>query len=207
MISQCMVLIMYAATPMNTPGNSNMTVLKYGAGQLNPAKAHDPGLVYDSSEGDYVAMLCAQNYTAEQLALITGSNTTSCANNGSTSGTPSDLSYPTLVARVEPGKNFTAVFPRTATNVGATSTVYDVKVIFPIEAANDLTIDVSPSRLEFSAQGQKVLFAVTVSGVAMEEGRVHSAAIVWYNNNNELEVRSPVVVYAITDDDSQENGV
>ena len=172
---------------------TNTTALKYGAGQLNPAKAHDPGLVYHASEGDYVAMLCAQNYTAKQLALITGSNTTSCANNGSTSGTPSDLSYPTLVARVEPGKNFTAVFPRTATNVRATSAVYDVKVILPIEAARDLTVSVSPSRLEFSAQGQKVSFAVTVSGVAMEDGKVHSAAIVWYNN--EHEVRSPVLVY------------
>ena len=39
-----------------------------------------------------------------------------------------------------------------------------------------------------------------VSGVAMEDRKVHSAAIVWYNN--EHEVRSPVVVYA-TSDDSQ----
>jgi hypothetical protein len=150
-------------------------------------------------------MLCAQNYTAEQLALITGSNTTTCVNNGSTPGTPSDLNYPTMAARVEPGKNFTVVFSRTATNVGAANAVYNVKVVFPNEVANDLTVDVSPSRLEFSAQGQKFSFAVTVSGVAMEEGRVHSAAVVWYNN--EHEVRSPVVVYAITDDDSHENGV
>jgi hypothetical protein len=92
------------------------------------------------------------------------------------------------------------VFPRTATNVGAAAAVYDVKVVFPIEAVNDLTVDVSPSRLEFSAQGQKILFSVGVSGMAMEEGRVHSGAVVWYNN--EHEVRSPVVVYA-TSDDSQ----
>jgi hypothetical protein len=196
-----MVLIMYAAS-MNTPGNPNTTALKYGAGQLNPVKAHDPGLVYDASEGDYVAMLCAQNYTAEQLTLVTGSNTTACAN-GSASGAPSDLNYPTMAARVEPGEKFTVVFPRTATNVGDASAVYDVKVVF--EEVNDLTVDVSPSRLEFSAQDQKISFAVTVSGLGMEEGRVHSAAVVWYNN--EHVVRSLVVVYAITDDDSHENGV
>jgi hypothetical protein len=184
---------------MNTPGNSNTMALKYGAGQLNPVKAHDPGLVYDASESDYVAMLCAQGYNTTQLALITGSNTTACTNN-STSGSPGNLNYPTMAARVESGKNFTVVFPRTATNVGAASALYDVKVVFPIEVANDLTIDVSPSRLEFSAQGQKVSFTVTVSSVAMEDGKVHSAAIVWYNN--EHEVRSPVVVYA-TSDDSQ----
>jgi len=192
-----MVLYVYAATPMNTPCNSNTTALKYGAGQLNPAKAHDPGLVYDTVEGDYVAMLCAQGYSGTRLALVTGSNTTACPN-GSTSGTPSDLNYPTMAARVEPGMNFSVVFPRTATNVGAAAAVYDVKVVFPVEAVNDLTVVVSPSRLEFSAQGQKVSFAVTVSGVAMEDGKVHSAAIVWYNN--EHEVRSPVVVYATSDD-------
>ena len=142
----------HAATPMDTPANSNTSALKYGAGQLNPVKAHDPGLVYDASESDYVAMLCAQGYNATQLALITGSNTTAC-NNSSMSSSPRDLNYPTMAARVEPGKNFTVVFPRTVTNVGAASAVYDVKVVYPIEAANDdLTIDVSPSRLEFSAQ-------------------------------------------------------
>jgi len=41
---------------------------------------------------------------------------------------------------------------------------------------------------------------VTVSGVVMEDRKMHLAAIVWYNN--EHEVRSPVVVYA-TSDDSQ----
>ena len=119
-----MVLYVYAATPMNTPGNSNTTALKYGAGQLNPVKAHNPGLVYDASESDYVAMLCAQGYNTTQLALITGSNTTACIN-GSTSGSPSDLNYPTMAARVQPGKNFTVGFPRTVTNVGAANAVYD----------------------------------------------------------------------------------
>ena len=45
---------------MNTPATSGWTALKYGAGQLSPATARDPGLVYDASEGDYVAMLCEQ---------------------------------------------------------------------------------------------------------------------------------------------------
>nr|CAB3455943.1 unnamed protein product [Digitaria exilis] len=42
---------------MNTPGNAGMNDLKYGAGQLNPVKARDPGLVYEASEGDYITML------------------------------------------------------------------------------------------------------------------------------------------------------
>jgi hypothetical protein len=191
----------YAATPMDTPGNSNATALNYGAGQLNPTKAHDPGLVYDALEGDYVAMLCAAGYTQKQLALITGSNTTACANSSTTTSpglaaSGGDLNYPTMAASVEPWSNFTVAFPRTVTNVGAAAAVvYDSNV----EAADELVVDVSPTRLEFSAQNQKVSFTVIVSGVAMAEGEVRSAAVVW--SSNEHEVRSPVVVYAATDDD------
>jgi hypothetical protein len=176
---------------MNTPGNSGWTALKYGAGQLSPVKARDPGLVYDASDGDYVAMLCAQGYNATQLALVTGSNATACAAAGGSAG---DLNYPTMAARVEPGRNFTVRFPRTATNVGAAGAAYDVKVEVALEAAKDVTVDVSPRRLEFTAPSQKVSFAVTVSGAAPAEGQVHSAAVLWYND--EHQVRSPVVVYA-----------
>ncbi|KAF8732026.1 hypothetical protein HU200_015981 [Digitaria exilis] len=191
-----MSALITTATPMNTPGNSKTTAFKYGAGQLNPVKANDPGHVYDASESDYIAMLCVQGYNATQLTLITGSNTTVCPD-GSRTGSPSDLNYPTMAAHVEAGKNFNVSFPRTATNVGAASDAYDVKIIIAIEAAKDIAIVVSPSKLEFSAQNQKITFTVTVSGVPPLDGQVHSAAIVWYNN--EHEVRSPVVVYTEAD--------
>ena len=182
---------------MNTPANSGWTALKYGAGQLSPAKARDPGLVYDASEGDYVTMLCAQGYNATQLALITGSNaTTACANvsTSAASSSGSDLNYPTMAARVEPGKNFTVRFPRTVTNVGAASAAYDAKVLLSAEEAKGLAVDVSPSKLEFTAPSQKASFAVTVSGVAPAgPSQVRSADVVWYND--EHQVRSPVVVY------------
>ncbi|XP_021309014.1 subtilisin-like protease SBT4.3 [Sorghum bicolor] len=188
-----MSALITTATPMDTPANANTSVLKYGAGQLNPAMAHDPGLVYDASESDYVAMLCAQGYNATQLALITGSNTTTCSNSSSSSS-PRDLNYPTMAARVEPGKNFTVVFPRTVTNVGSASAVYDLWFESPVDQAdNVLTAEVSPSELEFSELNQKVSFTVTVSGMAPEEGQVYSFTVVWYNK--EHKVRSPVVVY------------
>ncbi|WVZ62258.1 LOW QUALITY PROTEIN: hypothetical protein U9M48_012024 [Paspalum notatum var. saurae] len=179
---------------MDTAGNSGSTALKYGAGQLNPAKANDPGLVYDASESNYVAMLCAQGYTAAQLALVTGSSTTACAGDPA-AGSPSGLNYPTMTASVKTGKTFAVAFPRTVTNVGAASGVYDVKVLFADAAASFLAVDVSPSKLEFSAVNQKVSFTVTVSGVVTEKDKVYSAAVVWYND--EHEVRSPVVVYTL----------
>ncbi|CAM0153251.1 unnamed protein product [Urochloa decumbens] len=195
-----MSALITTATPMSTPGNSNSTALKYGAGQLNPAKARDPGLVYDASEADYVAMLCTQGYNAKQLALIIGSNATACA---AANGSAGDLNYPTMAALVEPGKNFTVSFPRTVTDVGGDNAgaAYDLKVLFdPRDAADRLVVGVAPSRLEFNASnGKKASFTVTVSGVVAKAGQVASAAVVW--SDGEHEVRSPVVVYTLDDDD------
>nr|XP_034580689.1 subtilisin-like protease SBT4.9 [Setaria viridis]TKW30939.1 hypothetical protein SEVIR_2G071900v2 [Setaria viridis] len=191
-----MSALITTATPMNTAGTSNSTELKYGAGQLSPAKARDPGLVYDASESDYVAMLCSHGYNATQLALVTGYNAPACAAGGAAAGSSSDLNYPTMAIRVAPRKNFTVSFPRTVTNVGAAGDAYDVKVVIPIEAAKVFAaVVVSPVKLEFSALSQKISFTVTVSGVAPAEGQAHSAAVVWYND--EHQVRSPLVVYTV----------
>ncbi|CAL5066647.1 unnamed protein product [Urochloa decumbens] len=193
-----MSALITTATPMNTPSNSGSNELKYGAGQLNPTKARDPGLVYDASEHDYIAMLCAQGYNATALALITGSsNATACAAaNGSTTvavGSVGDLNYPTMAAQVEPGKNFTVGFPRTVTNVGDAGAVYNVKIVSATGAAGNLVVAVSPSRLEFSERSTKASFTVTVTGVVPGAGHVVSAAIVWSDGKHE--VKSPVVVY------------
>ncbi|XP_034580688.1 subtilisin-like protease SBT4.3 [Setaria viridis] len=200
-----MSALITTATPMNTPGNAGSNDLKYGAGQLNPARARDPGLVYDASERDYVAMLCAQGYNATQLALITGSNATACAADNGSSSTAGDLNYPSMAALVEPGKKFTLSFPRTVTNVGddAAGAVYDVKVLSATAggAGDRLAVAVAPSRLEFdAANGRKASFTVTVSGVVAEAGQVVSAAVVW--SDGEHEVRSPVVVYTLDSDDN-----
>ncbi|CAL5078899.1 unnamed protein product [Urochloa decumbens] len=199
-----MSALITTATPMSTPGNSNSSALKYGAGQLNPAKARDPGLVYDASESDYVAMLCTQGYNAKQLALIIGSNATACGTGtAAANGSAGDLNYPTMAALVDPGKNFTVSFPRTVTDVRGDNAgaAYDVKVLFdPRDAADHLVVGVAPSRLEFNAtNGKKASFTVTVSGVVAEAGQVASAAVVW--SDGEHEVRSPVVVYTLDDDD------
>ncbi|CAN6180709.1 unnamed protein product [Urochloa humidicola] len=185
-----MSALITTATPISTPGNSNSTALKYGAGQLNPVKARDPGLVYDASESDYIAMLCTQGY-----------NATACAAKGGSAG---DLNYPTMAAQVEPGKNFTVRFPRTVTDVGGdpAGALYGVKVLFdPRDAADRLVVAIKPSRLEFNAtNGKKASFTVTVSGVVAEAGQVASAAVVW--SDGEHEVRSPVVVYTLDSDDN-----
>lgn len=53
--------------------------LAMGAGHINPNKALDPGL-YDATAEDYVKLLCAMNYTAEQIQMIAKSSSYKCSN-------------------------------------------------------------------------------------------------------------------------------
>ncbi|KAL6880066.1 hypothetical protein ACP4OV_011631 [Aristida adscensionis] len=194
-----MSALITTATPMNTSGNSGSNELNYGAGQLNPSKARDPGLVYDASESDYVAMLCAQGYNATQLALVTGSNTTSCAAAaGGGGGSVSDLNYPTMAAHVKPGQNFSVGFARTLTNVGrSASAEYTVDIVIVSSNATELGIFVSPGTLSFSEQNRTASYEVSVVGVAPAAEEVISAAVVWSDSDGGHVVRSPLVVYTV----------
>ncbi|KAK4428955.1 Subtilisin-like protease SBT3 [Sesamum alatum] len=46
------------------------TPLDMGAGQVDPNRALDPGLIYDATPQDYVNLVCALNYTREQTQSI-----------------------------------------------------------------------------------------------------------------------------------------
>ncbi|KAJ6335213.1 hypothetical protein OIU78_011948 [Salix suchowensis] len=61
--------------PINDIGFGNKTQpaspLAMGAGQVNPNKALDPGLIYDVNSNDYVRLLCALDFTEKQIQAIT----------------------------------------------------------------------------------------------------------------------------------------
>jgi hypothetical protein len=145
--------------------------------------------VYDASEYDYVALLCAQGYNATQLALVTRSNaTTSCAAGSA------DLNYPTMAAHVTPGQNFSLSFARAVTNVGASGAVYSVEIV-GVSSAPGLEVTVAPEMLPFNEQNRTASYTVSVAGVAPAADEVISVAVVWSDGHHV--VRSPLVVYTV----------
>ena len=60
------VLCVFVATPMSAKKNPEAE-FAYGAGNIDPVKAIDPGLVYDADEIDYVEFLCGQGYSTRAL--------------------------------------------------------------------------------------------------------------------------------------------
>jgi len=178
--------------PARNPGGGELV---YGAGQLNPAAARDPGLVYDAREDDYVRMLCAEVYNATQLRVVTDSDATACPAGGETGGaaTADDLNYPTMAHHAAPGLNFTVRFPRTVTNVGAPGrSVYTARIV---SSGPYIRVTVAPRRLAFSRPLQKLSFTVTVSGALPAGNEFVSAAVVW--SDGVRQVRSPIIVHTV----------
>lgn len=185
-----MSALITTANPMDPSRNRGGGELTYGAGQLNPTRARDPGLVYDARESDYVLMLCAQGYNSTQLRVITGANATACP--GGRRGSVGDLNYPTMAVHAVPGKNFSGHFPRTVTNVGAPGSVYVAKIV---SSGPYVRVAVVPRRLAFSRLHQRMSFTVSVSGALPAANEFVSAAILW--SDGEREVRSPVIVHTV----------
>lgn len=174
--------------PSRNRGGGELT---YGAGQLNPARARHPGLVYDTREEDYVRMLCAEGYNSTQLRVITGAKAMECPS-GTRRSTARDLNYPTMAHHAVPGKNFTVRFPRTVTNVGAPDSVYVAKIV---GSGRFLRVSVAPRRLAFSRLLQKMTFTVTASGALPAGNEYVSVAVVWSDGVHQ--VRSPIVVHTV----------
>ncbi|CAN1191941.1 Subtilisin-like protease SBT3 [Linum perenne] len=174
--------------------NSTATGLAIGAGQVNPNKAMDPGLVYDLNSTDYVNLLCALNFSAKQIQAITRSSTNNC-------DTPSmDLNYPSFIAIFDANytnssqPNQVMEFPRTLTNVGEGMTSY-VASFTPLEGIN---MSVIPGKLEFKSKGEKLRFKLVIESdhtvAVKKKSYLSSGYLKWIEDRGNHVVQSPIVV-------------
>ncbi|KAI4313543.1 hypothetical protein L6164_026515 [Bauhinia variegata] len=178
--------LMTTAKPLSRKINHDAE-FAYGAGQIDPIKAVNPGLVYDAGESDYINLLCAQGYTTRFLRRLTGHNS-SCPE--TTNATARDLNYPSFALQTQLAKSTNATFKRTVTNVGSSVSTYKATVTV---SSQGLKIQVNPSVLSFTSVGQKKTFELTIEGTIEET--IASASLVW--NDGNFQVRSPIVVYHI----------
>lgn len=153
----------------------------YGAGQIDPVKAVNPGLVYDAADGDYILFLCSIGYTEKQMKLISGGEGSCHKNFG---GSPNELNYPSMVSVTSD-----ANFSRTVMNVGKANSTYEATVISP----SNINISITPNVLAFKSLDEKQSFSVKITATALEENQIYSASLVWSDGAHI--VRSPIVVH------------
>ncbi|GLJ18268.1 hypothetical protein SUGI_0323030 [Cryptomeria japonica] len=182
---------------MTTAFTSNATLvgnqdgeLGYGAGQINPLKAINPGLVYDADVNSYINMLCSQGYDKTSLRLLTG-EFISCPSNLSKNGVW-DLNYPSIMVIGNASEPVFAQFPRIVTNVGPAKCTYEAK----IDAPFGMNVTVEPDTLYFTSSSQKVSYNLKIkSEVVPGDYTLLSGALTWSYGN--YSVRSPILVYLL----------
>ncbi|KAL2253465.1 UNVERIFIED_CONTAM: Subtilisin-like protease SBT4.3 [Sesamum indicum] len=170
------------------PTKDSLAEFSYGAGHIDPVKAVDPGLVYETFTEDYINMLCSLGYDTATLRKILGINST-CPTGVQI--TPKDLNYPSMAKRIMTGGStiitFSENFTRTVTNVGLKNSTYKVTT----SISPDYNISVKPDILTFRTLNERKSFEVIISGKI--SGEMVSAELEWSDGVHR--VRSPITVY------------
>ncbi|KQK00675.1 subtilisin-like protease SBT1.8 [Brachypodium distachyon] len=159
-----------------------------GAGFINPAKAMDPGLVYNLSAEDYIPYLCGLGYSNHEVnSIIHPAPPISCARLPVVQ--EKDLNYPSIAVILDQ-EPYVVKVNRAVTNVGRGKAVY----VANVEAPASLSVTVMPDRLRFKKVNEVQAFTVTIgssTGGPMEDGVVEGH-LKWVSLKHV--VRSPILV-------------
>ncbi|CAN6480959.1 unnamed protein product [Victoria cruziana] len=159
----------------------------YGGGHVNPNRAADPGLVYDTSISDYISFLCNMGYNSSAITLMTRRHTP-CGRDFKLMenlNLPS-ISIPNLSKRLR-------VF-RTVSNVGDINAVYTAEV----ESPNGVDVSVKPHILSFNSTVRKLTYSVTFKPLIRVQGRYAFGSLTWKDGFHT--VRIPIAVRVVIHD-------
>lgn len=176
---------MAAISTNNVGTNVGVSAFDTGAGEVNPARALNPGLVYNTTVDDYLLFLCNLGFTASQIASVSGKQGFNCSSDARDE-LISDMNYPTIaISRL----NSTRSIRRTLTNIGSAShSVYKLK----IDSPHGLHVKVSPSKLAFSGTSDKITFNVTFTASKTARKGYAFGSITWADGTHN--VRTPFAV-------------
>ncbi|MCD7466891.1 hypothetical protein HAX54_003970 [Datura stramonium] len=158
-------------------------IFEFGSGHVNPSRANDPGLVYDTQFKDYLPYLCGLNYTNREVGNLLQRK----VNCSKVKSIPeAQLNYPSFsISLGEKPQTYT----RTVTNVGEAISTYRVEIVSP----RMVSVVVKPSTLKFSKLNQKMTYRVTFSTTTnITNMEVVHGYLKWTSNRHF--VRSPIAV-------------
>jgi subtilisin family serine protease len=178
--------MMTTANPFDNDGNPiqragvNATTFDMGSGEVTPAPAFDPGLVYDSDIVDWLQYSCGVG-----VHLFTSSGDV-CDQVGSIQA--NQLNYASIAAGALPGAE---TITRTVTNVDDKSDNYKVKITNP----TGYKVTVKPDHIVIKP-GKSATYTVTITRTTAPLGAYAFGQIVWTDQRGHA-VRSPISVQGV----------
>jgi subtilisin family serine protease len=166
-----------SGAPIQREGGAAGTPFDFGAGNVKPAGAFDPGLVYDSSPVEWVQFACG----AGENVFV--GETDLCPLAGSID--PSDLNYASIAVGDLAGKQ---TVTRTVTNTSNRVGVYFAKM----QAPAGFTVKVTPSVLTVLPR-RTATFTVEITRTTAPLGAAAFGALTWADLHGHS-VRSPIAV-------------
>lgn len=164
--------------------------LDFGGGHINPNRAMDPGLVYDTGSEEYIDFLCGLGYTSRQIRAITQKHRYTCGK------ASLDLNYPSFIVILNKTSEVSRYFKRVLTSVRDTPSKYRAVVNAPA----GLKVAVTPPMLSFKGKGSKQEFSVGVDVSIKGKGRETTGNFLgnfgflsWIEIGGKHVVRSPIV--------------
>ncbi|XP_059653728.1 CO(2)-response secreted protease-like [Cornus florida] len=115
-----------------------------GVGEINPLKALDPGLVFETTTQDYLYFLCYYGYSHKNIRAM--SNTNFVCPKDSIEELISNINYPSISIAKLTRQESPKTVERTVTNVGSPNATY----VSSVGAPEGLVVRVSPRKMVFS---------------------------------------------------------
>ncbi|KAJ4720630.1 Subtilisin-like protease [Melia azedarach] len=150
-----------------------------GAGEINPLRALNPGLVFTTSTKDYFRFLCFFGYSEKKIRKV--SKTKFNCPRKSTEKLISNINYPSISISKLDRRGAVRTVRRTATNVGSPNATY----ISLVNAPSGLSVKVFPEKLVFVEGVKRMSFKVSFYSKQASTG-YHFGSITWSDNQHSV---------------------
>lgn len=167
--------------------NKTANIFATGAGQLNPAGALDPGLVYNIDPADYVGYVCGLGYSDIEVSTLFN-RAIRCSTVQTIDAW--SLNYPSIMVGLLRNSQQAVTVERTVTNVGDANSIYRARITEP----PGVRVYLSTYQLGFNREGQEESFQVTlgISGAGPGKNSTARGKLEWFSNKHV--VKSPIAI-------------
>ncbi|KAJ4720461.1 Subtilisin-like protease [Melia azedarach] len=153
-----------------------------GAGEINPLRALNPGLVFETSTKDYLQFLCYFGYSEKKIQPMTGTKF-NCPKK-SADKLISNINYPSISISKLDRHGAARIVRRTVTNVGSSNSTY---IVSKVNAPSGLSVKIFPQKLVFVEGVKRVSLRVSFFGKQASTGH-NFGSITWSDNQHSVRV-------------------